>query len=145
MTMTKTSFTSVDHYIAAQPEAVQGVLERVRGIVRKAVPGAQEAISYQIPTYRLHGRPVIYFAGWKEHYSLYPLTKAVAAAFKEKLARYVVSKGTIRFPLDEPVPASLIAGIARVRAKEVAEQAKPTAAGVRRKGATSSRAARRTP
>jgi uncharacterized protein YdhG (YjbR/CyaY superfamily) len=142
--MAKTSFTSVDHYMAAQPEAVQGVLERVRRIIRKAVPGAEEAISYQIPAYRLHGRPVIYFAGWKEHYSIYPLTRAVAAAFTDKLTKYAVSKGTIRFPLDEPIPARLIAGIAKVRAKEVAEQAKPTAA-ARRKDATSSRGARRTP
>ena len=72
--MAKTDFKSVDEYIASQPEAVQGVLERVRSTIRKAVPGAEEVISYQIPAYKLHGRAVLYFAGWKQHYSLYPAT-----------------------------------------------------------------------
>ena len=62
--MAKTDFKSVDGYIASQPEAVQGALKRVRSIIRKAVPGAEEVISYKIPTYKLHGRPVLYFAGW---------------------------------------------------------------------------------
>ena len=75
--MAKTSFKSVDDYIASQPEAVQAVLQRVRSIIRKAVPGAEEVISYQIPTYKLHGRAVLYFAGWKQHYSLYPATGRV--------------------------------------------------------------------
>jgi uncharacterized protein YdhG (YjbR/CyaY superfamily) len=64
MTMAKTDFKSVDQYIASYPEAVQRVLRRVQSIIRKAVPGAEELISYQIPTYKLHGRPVLYFAGW---------------------------------------------------------------------------------
>jgi uncharacterized protein YdhG (YjbR/CyaY superfamily) len=61
---------SIDEYIAAFPLPVQGVLKRVRSTIRKAVPGAEEVISYNIPTYKLHGRPVLYFAGWKQHYSL---------------------------------------------------------------------------
>lgn len=127
--MAKTDCTSVDEYIASQPEAAQGTLERVRSIIRKAVPGAEEAISYKIPTYRLHARPVLYFAGWTEHYSLYPATDSVIAAFKDDLARYEVNKGTIRFPLSEPVPVKLIERIAKVRAKEVGERetAKATA------------------
>ena len=107
--MAKTDFKSVDEYIASQPEAVQGVLERVRSTIRKAVPGAEEVISYQIPAYKLHGGPVLYFAGWKQHYSLYPATAHLVAAFKDDLAPYEVSKGTIRFPLSEPVPVKLIA------------------------------------
>jgi uncharacterized protein YdhG (YjbR/CyaY superfamily) len=118
--MAKTDFKSVDEYIASQPEAVQGILERVRSTVRKAVPGAEEVISYQIPTYKLHGGPVLYFAGWKKHYSLYPATDRLIAAFKEDLAPYAVNKGTIRFPLSEPVPVKLIQRIAKFRAKEVA-------------------------
>ena len=118
--MAKTDFKSVDEYIASQPEAVQGILERVRSTVRKAVPGAEEVISYQIPTYKLHGGPVLYFAGWKKHYSLYPATDRLIAAFKEDLAPYAVNKGTIRFPLSEPVPVNLIERIAKFRAKEVA-------------------------
>jgi uncharacterized protein YdhG (YjbR/CyaY superfamily) len=109
---------------------VQTVLQRVRGAIRKAVPGAEEAISYQIPTYKLHGRYVVYFAGWKSHYSLYPANARLVAAFKKDLARYEVNKGTIRFPLAEPVPVKLIASIAKFLGKEaeeraLAKQAKP--------------------
>jgi len=68
--MAKTDFKSVDEYIGSQPEAVQSVLKRVRSTIRKAVPGAEEMISYKIPTYKLNRRPVIYFAAWKQHYSL---------------------------------------------------------------------------
>ena len=70
--MAKTDFKSIHEYIASQPEAARVVLERVRGAIRKALPGAEEAISYQIPAYKLHGGLVLYFAGWKKHYSLYP-------------------------------------------------------------------------
>ena len=119
--MAKTNFESVDEYIAAQPEAVQSTLERVRTTIRKAVPGAEEAISYQIPAYKLHGGRVIYFAAWKRHYSLYPATERLLAAFQDKLAPYEISKGTIRFPLSEPVPVRLIGRIVKFRANEVAE------------------------
>jgi uncharacterized protein YdhG (YjbR/CyaY superfamily) len=121
--MAKTNFKSVDDYIATQPETVQAVLQRVRGTIRKAVPRAEEVISYQIPAYKLDGGAVIYFAGWKEHYSLYPASDRLVKAFKDDLAPYKISKGTIRFPLDEPVPAKLIADIARFRAKETLERA----------------------
>ena len=110
---------SVDEYMALQPEAVRNVLERVRSTIRKALPKAEEVISYQIPTYKLLGRAVISFAGWKQHYALYPATSAFAA-FPKELARYKRSKGTIRFPLSEPVPVGLIARIAKLRAKQVA-------------------------
>jgi uncharacterized protein YdhG (YjbR/CyaY superfamily) len=119
---------SVDEYIASQPEAVQGVLKRVRSAIRKAVPGAEEAISYQIPTYKLDGAAVLYFAGWKRHYSLYPASGHLVTAFKDDLAPYQISKGTIRFPLSEPVPVKLIERIAKFRAKEVAERGKAKAA-----------------
>jgi uncharacterized protein YdhG (YjbR/CyaY superfamily) len=128
LTMPKTDIKSVDEYIASQPEAVQRVLKRVRGTIRKAVPGAEEVISYKIPTYKLDGRPVLYFAGWTQHYSLYPSTRHVGAAFKDDLAPYEVSKGTIRFPLSEPVPVKLIERIAKFRAKEVAARKKSKAA-----------------
>jgi uncharacterized protein YdhG (YjbR/CyaY superfamily) len=128
MTMAKTDFTSVTEYISSQPVAVQRVLRRVRRTLRKALPRAEEVISYQIPTYKLHGRAVIYFAGWKQHYSLYPSTSRVVAAFKDDLAPYKMSKGTIRFPLSEPVPVKLIDGIAKVRAKEVTERERAKAA-----------------
>jgi uncharacterized protein YdhG (YjbR/CyaY superfamily) len=126
--MAKTDFKSVDEYIASQPEAAQGVLERVRSTIRKAVPGGEEVISYQIPAYKVHGDRVLYFAGWKQHYSLYPATDQMVAAFKDDLAPYEISKGTIRFPLSQPVPVKLIGRIAKFRAKEVAEGEKAKAA-----------------
>ena len=126
--MVKTGFKSVDEYIASQPEAVQNVLERVRSTICKAVPGTEEVISYQIPTYKMNGRPVLHFAGWRQHYSLYPSNDRLVAAFKDDLAPYEVNKGTIRFPLSEPVPVKLIEGIAKFRAKEAAERQKAKAA-----------------
>ncbi len=122
--MAKTDFKSVDEYIATHPEDVQAILQRVRRTIRKAVPGAEEVISYQIPAYKLHGSPVLYFAGWKQHYSLYPATDHVVEACGDDLAPYKVSKGTIRFPLSRPVPVKLIERIAKLRAKEAAERAK---------------------
>lgn len=126
--MAKTDLTSVDQYIVSHPQAVQRVLKRVRRIIRRAMPGAEEAISYKIPTYKLHGRSVLYFAGWSQHYSLYPSTDRLVAAFKDELAPYEVSKGTIRFPLSEPVPVKLIERIAKFRVKEDAEREKAKAA-----------------
>ena len=119
--MAKTDFKSVDKYIASQPDAAQSVLELVRSSIRKAVPNAKESISCNIPTYKLRGDPVIYFAGWKQHYSLYPATNHLVATLKNDLAAYEVKKGTIRFPLSQPVPVKLIECIAKMRATEVAE------------------------
>jgi uncharacterized protein YdhG (YjbR/CyaY superfamily) len=115
----KTNFTSVDDYIDGQPDDVREVLHRVRSIIRKALPNAEEVISYQIPAYKLNGERVIFFAGWKEHYSLYPAGPRLVDAFAEDLAPYKVTKGTIRFPLSKPVPSKLIEQIAKFRAKEV--------------------------
>ena len=128
--MARAASKSVDEYIARHPEEVQAILRRVRSIIRKAVPGAEEVISYQIPTYKLHGSYVVYFAGWKQHYSLYPASDRLVAAFRDGLAPYQVSKGTIRFPLTRPVPVKLIEGIMKFLAKEAAarvraEQVRP--------------------
>jgi uncharacterized protein YdhG (YjbR/CyaY superfamily) len=118
--MGKAIFKKVDEYISAQPESAQAVLQLVRSTLRKALPGAEEVISYKIPAYRLRGGMVLYFAGWKQHYSLYPAGERMIAAFQNQLAAYKVSKGTIRFPLSEPVPVKLIERIARFRAEESA-------------------------
>lgn len=126
--MAKTDYKSVDEYIAAQPEAAQGVLRQVRESIRKVLPEAEEIISYQIPAYKTKaGRPV-YFSGWKKHYSLYPATARLTAAFKDELTAYEVEKGTIRFPLSAPVPKDLIRRMALFRANEVEEEAKAKAA-----------------
>lgn len=125
--MANAEFKSVDQYIADRPDSVQSILERVRSTIRKAVPQAEESISYKIPAYKLRGDPVLYFAAWKQHFSIYPATARVIAAFKEDIAPYVV-KSTLRFPISQPVPAALIARLAKFRAKEVAERQKAKAA-----------------
>ncbi len=130
--MGKTDFKSVSEYIASQPEAVQIVLQRVRNAIRKAMPEAEEVISYKIPTYKLRGIAVLYFAGWKQHYSLYPATARLVAACKDDLAPYQVNKGTIRFPLSEPVPVKLIERIAKFRAKEAAGRERSSAAAAKK-------------
>ena len=119
----------MDEYIFAQPETAQVVLQLVRSTLRKALPGAEEVISYKMPAYRLPGGVVLYFAGWKQHYSLYPAGERLVAAFKDQLAKYQVRKGTIRFPLSEPVPVKLIERIAQFRAQETVqrEKARPAA------------------
>ncbi|MBV9648329.1 MAG: DUF1801 domain-containing protein [Candidatus Eremiobacteraeota bacterium] len=116
--MAKPQFSSVDEYLAAQPAETRRTLQEVRRAIRKAVPDAQEEISYQIPTYRLPRGGVLYFAGWKQHYSIYPASAALVKRFQEELTPYEVEKGTIRFPLSRPVPVELIEGIARFRATE---------------------------
>ena len=123
--MAKTDFKSVTDYIASRPRAVQGILRQLRSIIRKAMPAAEEGISYQIPAFKLNGRPALFFACWKEHYSLYPATEHLVTTLKKELAPYKLSKGTIRFPLSEPIPVKLIERIVKVRAKEVAERDKP--------------------
>jgi uncharacterized protein YdhG (YjbR/CyaY superfamily) len=121
--MAKPAFRSVDEYLATHPPDAQAVLQRVRSAIRKAVPGAEETISYQMPTYKRHGRYVLYFSGWKRHYSLYPASSRLIAAFKNDLAPYEVEKATIRFPLTGPVPVRLIARIAKFMTKEADERA----------------------
>src|SRR5947207_6705582 len=129
--MAKADFNSVDDYIDSQPEAVRGILELVRSTIRKAIPQAQDVISYKprkssykMPTYLLHGDRLLYFAVSKQHYSIYAATERVLAAFQIELASYEVEKGTIRVPLSKPVPVKLIGRIVKFRAREVAERAK---------------------
>lgn len=118
--MPRTEHTSVEEYIAAQPAEAQNALQTVRSAIRKALPSAEEVISYKIPAYRINGEAAIYFAGWKRHYSIYPVGARLAASFKKELAPYEVNnKGTVRFPLSEPVPVNLIARIAKCRAEEI--------------------------
>ena len=99
-------------------ELLQAILSCVRRTIRNAVPGAEEMISYQIPAYKMQGGAVLYFAGLKRHYSLYPASDRLVRAFRSELAPYKISKGTIRFRLSQPVPIKLIADIAKFRAKE---------------------------
>lgn len=113
----KAKFTTIDGYIAQFPKEVQAILEKIRQTVADAAPGAVEAISYQIPTFKLNGSNLVHFAAWKDHIGFYA-TPAGNAAFQKELARYKMAKGSVRFPLDEPIPYDLVAEIARFRVKE---------------------------
>ena len=113
----KEKFTTMDAYIASFPKEIQGILKHVRQTIRKAAPGATEAISYQIPTFKLNGSNLVHFAAWKDHIGFYA-TPSGNAAFEKELARYKVAKGSIQFPLDEPIPYDLVAKIAKFRVKE---------------------------
>lgn len=113
---------SVADYIAAQPKNRQAILKKVRATIRKAVPKAEEGISYGMPAYKLNG-PVVYFAAMKHHLGFYPTGKGVEA-FKIAFAKYQGSKGAVQFPWDEPVPYDLIARVAKYRVKQNAEKVK---------------------
>ena len=111
---------SVDEYMAAQPEAVRPKLEQVRAAIRRAVPDAVEGIGYRMPGYKLHGKPMLYFAGFKEHYSLFAASGTFFTALEDELRGYELRKGTVHFPLTKPVPVKLISRIAKLRAAGIA-------------------------
>ena len=115
---------SVDEYIAAQPEAVRPKLEQVRRTIQRAVPEALEGIGYRMPGYKLHGKPMLYFAGFKEHYSLFAASGTFFAELEDELKGYDVRKGTVHFPLTKPVPVKLISRISKLRAAGIAATAK---------------------
>jgi uncharacterized protein YdhG (YjbR/CyaY superfamily) len=117
MKMSPTTPRDIDEYIAGFPQDVQEKLEKIRMTIRKAAPGAEETISYQIPTFNLKGKYLIYFAAYKKHIALYPAPIGVEE-FKEDIAPYESEKGTLQFPLDKPIPFNLIRKIVRYRAKE---------------------------
>jgi uncharacterized protein YdhG (YjbR/CyaY superfamily) len=98
---------SVDDYISTFPSNVQTVLQEVRRTILVAAPGAQESISYQIPTFTIGGRPVVYLAGWKKHISVYPVPK-LDESLERQVAPYLSGKGTAKFPLARPIPHELI-------------------------------------
>jgi uncharacterized protein YdhG (YjbR/CyaY superfamily) len=109
----KKHFTTIDEYIATFPQDTRAVLEKVRQSIHEAAPDAIETISYDMPTFDLNGKHLVFFAGWKHHISLYPIP-AGDAAFKEKIAHYKRVKSTVQFPLDKPVPYELVEEIVRL-------------------------------
>src|SRR5262245_21800951 len=117
--------TSLDDYIDAHPESVRQKLEKVRAASRKAVPEAVEGIGYRMPGYKLHGKPMLYFAGFKEHYSLFAASGTFFSALEDELMGYELRKGTVHFPLTKPVPVKLISRIAKLRAAGIAAAKKP--------------------
>ena len=112
----------VDSYIRAYPPKAQAILKKMRQAIHEAAPKAEETISYGIPAFKLKS-VLVYFAGYKDHISFFP-TSSPIRAFKKELARYDISKGTIRFPLDKPIPFGLLKKIVRFRAKEDSGQKK---------------------
>ena len=109
---------TIDEYIAAFPAATRQVLDEIRAIIRAAAPGATETISYAIPTFDLHGQHLVHFAGYARHVGLYPAPSGMAA-FREELAPYQSGKGSVRFPLDRPLPTDLVRRIVEFRVREV--------------------------
>ena len=107
---------TIDEYIAGFPKDIQEILEKIRSTIRKAAPDAEEAISYNMPTFRLNGY-LIYFAAYKEHIAIYPAPRG-NEEFKEELDSYKGGKGTVRFPLHKPIPLDLVRRIVKFRVKE---------------------------
>jgi uncharacterized protein YdhG (YjbR/CyaY superfamily) len=116
MKVKQTAPRSIDEYIAGFPGNVRKVLEKLRKTIRSAAPNAQETISYQIPAFTLNGH-LVYFAAWKEHIGFYPASTGIEK-FKKELSPYEMSKGTIRFRLDEPIPFDLISRIVKFRVEQ---------------------------
>jgi uncharacterized protein YdhG (YjbR/CyaY superfamily) len=124
-------------YIASLPPAARKVFKQVRTLIRRAAPGATERISYQILRFDWQGRLLIYVAGWREHIGLYPITAGLAKEFGKELQPYRSGKATLKFPLDEPLPADLIRRIIRFQTN--AAQATAAAGGKSSRGSRTSR------
>lgn len=112
---------NIDEYIADCPVDLQPLLQKVRTAIRKAAPDAEEAIKYKMPTYVLKGN-LIHFAGYNHHIGLYPGSRPIEA-FKDELSKYETSKGTVRLPLDKPIPVGLISKITKFCVKRNLERA----------------------
>ena len=121
--MAKTDFQSIDEYIAACPEETHERLQKIRESIQKLVPDAKEKISYQIACFALNGRNLVHFAGWKKHISLYP-TPAGDDAFGKQIAPYIDGKGTLKFPLDKPLPMALIRKVVKLHVDANLKKAK---------------------
>src|SRR2546426_1510767 len=113
----KKHFKTIDEYIKASPTDVQGILQSLRLTIREAAPEAVETISYQMPTFKLNGRGLVYFAAFKNHIGFYPIPSGVEALEKE-LSPYKQGKGSVQFPIDQPVPYDLVRRIVTFRVNE---------------------------
>lgn len=117
----KTAFKTIDEYIAGFPEDIQAILQEIRAAIRAAAPEAEEAISYQMPTFRLKGN-LVHFAAFRNHIGFYPAPSGIEA-FKDELSAYKGAKGSVQFPINEPMPLALISRIVKFRATENREKA----------------------
>ena len=116
--MANTNYQSIDEYIAACPESTHKHLQKIRKTIKQAVPEAREKISYQIAAFELNGKNLIYFAGWKNHISIYPIPSG-NDSFNKSIKKYIGGKGTLKFPLDQPIPYDLIARVAKLHAARI--------------------------
>src|SRR5712691_6927164 len=114
-------FETIDEYIESFPENVQSVLEKLRATVQEAVPEAVESISYQMPTFKLKGRRLACFSAWKNHIGFYS-TPEGNEAFRKELSTYSGEKGSLRFPLDKPIPYDLVKKIISFRMREIQQK-----------------------
>ena len=114
--------TTVDAYIADFPPEVQAILEQIRRVIHEAAPNVEETISYRMLAFTLNGRYLVYIAAYKKHIGLYPAPMGVEE-FQEAVSMYGAGKGTMKFPLDQPIPFELIRKVVRFREKENAERA----------------------
>src|SRR2546425_11196592 len=116
-------FETMDKYIGAFPENVQSILEKLRETVRQAAPEAVESISYDMPTFKLNGERLVYFSAWKNHIGFYSIPEG-NEAFRKELSPYAGEKGSLRFPLDKPIPYDLVMKIVMLRTKEIRRKKK---------------------
>lgn len=121
----QTAPKTIDEYIAGFPPDVQAILQKIRLTIRKAAPDAEEAIKYQMPTFTLNGN-LVHFAAFKNHIGFYPVPTGIEK-FKKELSVYASGKGSVQFPLDQPIPYNLISKIVKFRVKENAAKAVPKA------------------
>jgi uncharacterized protein YdhG (YjbR/CyaY superfamily) len=116
-------YQDVDEYMARLPDDRRAVMEQLRSTIRSAAPGATEAISYNMPSFRLGGRFLVSYEAFTHHYSLFPWSDGMVEELGEEMKPYAVGKGTIRFPVDKPIPLELVTRIVEIRNREVAQEA----------------------
>lgn len=115
----KQAAVQVREYFAAQPAATRRRLKEMRDVIRAVAPGAEEGFSYRIPAFKLDGQPFVWYAGFKQHTSLFPMGDAIRRAHADELKGYKTAKGTVQFPLDEPLPTALVKRLVKARMAEV--------------------------
>ncbi len=108
---------NIDDYIKGFPKTTQAILKKVRATIKASAPKADEAIKYQMPTFVLNSKNLVHFAGYKNHIGFYPIPSGITA-FKKELSKYKMGKGSVQFPIDEPIPYALIKKIVQYRVKE---------------------------
>jgi uncharacterized protein YdhG (YjbR/CyaY superfamily) len=106
-------------YFASTPPKARAALKKIRAAIRSVAPRAEEAFSYRIPAFKLHGRPLVWYAAFKSHCSLYPMTGAIRRKLASDLKGFEMSKGTVRLPLAKPIPVSLVKRLVRARMAEM--------------------------